>query len=256
MASGGSLVNSQSFDVPEGAPDYLHAAIYDIGISEEINDGRRTRSNPLVESYSEKAIGKRMDARSVPWCAYWMNAKLIDAGLPGTNSGMARSFLRWGNEVSDGDWKVGDIVVFWRGRRDDGVTGHVAVLLKWNSRHVYCLGGNQGDKVCIQRFTRSKIIGVRRHRSWWQSKTLISAAGSAGSGTASKVSEISIPEPTSALDAAAKTVKDIHGPLETIASTVSAYKAEIVLVFALVSIGLGLYAAYQRYKDHRTGKNT
>src|SRR5690606_16369408 len=123
------------------------------------------KPNPVVVGYIEQVCGKRLNSMTTPWCAYWLGAKLQDEGWPSTKSGMARSYLKWGTEVNHKDanaWREGDVAVFWRGRVDDGVTGHVAILLDWDARTVTCLGANQGDKVSIQVFDRRKIIGIRR----------------------------------------------------------------------------------------------
>jgi len=261
MASGGTILKNQRFKPPKGSPKFLLNALDDIGIREwrYVTDSRgrkRKEPNPVVREYSKTVINKPnfngYHPRNVPWCAFWIGAKLAESGRPHTGNGMARSYLRWGQDVGTNidDWKCGDIVIFWRGRVNDGVSGHVGIILKWSKRYIYVLGGNQGDAVSIRRFSRAKLLGVRRHRAWWKSKTLQSAGGSASAEGASQTIKELVPEPSIA-DNVATTAEAIKGPLEALAQ----FKPEIVFVLSAISIALALYAAYKRFGDHKSGKN-
>lgn len=264
MASGGSLIQTQHFDPPADAPKYLVEALKDIGIQEWVLDHRtrKRRSNPVVEQFMLKAVGYKANMMTTPWCAYWIGAKLEDAGIPGSKSGMARSYLKWGNRVdhkSDNDWRVGDIVVTWRGRRNDGITGHIFILLYWTETHVYGLGGNQGDQVSIQRFNRSKIIGLRRPRAVTESRIVKATGGATATTTANVVVEAAIPDrsvmiPTppstnepapSGAETALDTIQHADGPLQVLAQL----KPWIQVTLAVATIVLTSYVAWRRWKD-------
>lgn len=159
MASGGQAIKEQHWDTSK-SPKHIQLGVLDIGRKE-------TSDKTYLEALIHDNCMVTVDVGDVPWCAYWLGADLEKSGTKSTRKGNARSYLEWGNPVPQGQWKEGDVVVFWRGKRDDGVTGHVAFLLAWDDDYVYCLGGNQGDKVSIQKFERSKIIGVRRWASSW-----------------------------------------------------------------------------------------
>jgi uncharacterized protein (TIGR02594 family) len=111
----------------------------------------------------EKKIGQRVDPVSIPWCAAWANAVLADAGITGTDSLMARSFLAWGHPVK-GVPKVGDVVVLRRGRNH--YAGHVGFFYGFvddatGIKKIAVLGGNQGKSVSISYYPISRVIAYR-----------------------------------------------------------------------------------------------
>jgi uncharacterized protein (TIGR02594 family) len=271
MASGGSLVRTQSYTPVAGAPSYLADAVKDIGIQEWVlGNNRKKVSNPVVERYIAKVNGSPLNAIDTPWCAYFVGAKLEYAGITSSKSGMARSYLSWGVAVADNDWKAGDVVVFKRntGTRDDHVLGHVAFLLRWDNNYVYVLGGNQGDRVCIEAFPRGRIIGVRRPRTF--SKTIMASVGSVTSQTANKGVENFIPDQSAVHDAALQahslvspSTGKVPSPDELQAAYDSAHpyltmlahmKPEIIAVLTILSLGLAAYAGWCRYKDWIAGR--
>jgi uncharacterized protein (TIGR02594 family) len=228
-----------------------------LGVQEWVLVNRRKVSNPVVQRYVAKAMHRASwdgNTLTTPWCAYWVNAKLEYNGVTGTVSGMARSFLRWGVAVEDDDWAVGDIIVFWRGRHNDGVTGHVGFIVRWDDSYVWVLGGNQGDKVTVQKFSWAKILGVRRHRSWTRSRTARAGVG-AGVNEAliSPAVDNIIPNPPrGGVHALADAASEVQGPLQQLAH----WKPWIMGLLTCITVGLVLYAVYCRWEDHKKGKNT
>jgi uncharacterized protein (TIGR02594 family) len=94
-----------------------------------------------------------------PWCAIFMNWVLWKAGLSHTGSPAARSFENYSSSTPNPE--PGDIVVFWRGKRS-GWKGHVGVFIGFASDGgVFCLGGNQGNKVSIVKYKTEKILSFR-----------------------------------------------------------------------------------------------
>lgn len=256
MASGGKKT-SQKFTAPDDAPSYLVQALKDIGLQEWVVDkkGRRV-GNPVVERYIEEVSGERHDAITTAWCAYWVGAKLQHAGLKSTKSGMARSYLKYGKKVSEEDWRVGDIVVTWRGANDDGVTGHVGLLLKWSTTSVTLLGGNQGDAVSIQTFPRRRkekgsgktkdlILGVRRPEGTFSKKDGHAAAVPVLNELVVKPTvESSWPEPTVTWDKADQVVDKLEQVKEPLLSIGSARPWVMAILTAITVIA----AAYTAYK--------
>ena len=115
--------------------------------------------NPIVVGFFQKSVGMIFSDETA-WCAAFIGAVLYEAGLPNTGKLNARSYLKYGTPVSKP--QVGDIVVFWRGRRKSW-TGHVALFSHFDDRgNVVCLGGNQSDKVCYSTYSSSKVLGYRR----------------------------------------------------------------------------------------------
>jgi len=110
-----------------------------------------------------------VDPVRTEWCAAFVNAVLNESGIPGSESVsdvplMARSFLQWGDEISKEEIQAGDIVVLPRG--DVGWQGHVGFYIKTNvinGRIYYAiLGGNQSNKVSIENYAESRVLGIRR----------------------------------------------------------------------------------------------
>lgn len=104
--------------------------------------------------------GMNLDPATRAWCADFVNATLSQAGMKGTGSGMARSFLEWGQEVSQP--QRGDIAVFSRGD-PNGPYGHVGFFEGYNpDGSIRVLGGNQGDAVSIANYSADQLLGFRR----------------------------------------------------------------------------------------------
>jgi uncharacterized protein (TIGR02594 family) len=109
-----------------------------------------------------------VDPVSTEWCAAFVNMVLLENDLPQSSEYndyplMARSFLFWGEEVRDNPMQ-GDVLIFKRGT--SGWQGHVGFYV--NRRvlngevYYYVLGGNQSDKVSIEAYPASKLLGIRR----------------------------------------------------------------------------------------------
>jgi len=118
------------------------------------------RSNPDVEQLWSDA-GMPVQQDSVAWCAAFVGAVLGSLGIPGTGKPNARSYLKWGREVSLKSAMPGDVVVFWRGS-PSGWQGHVAFLVRFDGDRVLVRGGNQGNKVSDATYPVGQILGIRR----------------------------------------------------------------------------------------------
>lgn len=71
-----------------------------------------------------------LDPRKHDWCTAFLNATLKKAGIAGTPSMMANSFLTWGRHVDPKDVRAGDVIV--TGEDDEGPhqggLGHSAIV--------------------------------------------------------------------------------------------------------------------------------
>lgn len=260
MASGQTRSSiPQHFDTQPDTPAHIKLALRYLGTRETVMIRGKKASNPQVQRWIEVAGGGRdKDTVKTPWCAYFHDAILEQSGIASMKSGMARPHARWGQEVdldNEDDWRVGDSVVFIRLNKqgkDDGVLGHIAFLLWWDDTNVYCVGGNQGDSVCIAAFPRDRIIAIRRQRGVLKSKTIQKSVGSAAAEIGSQVAEKTIPNWQTHVDTAADLAENIRSPLEVL----SQYKPWITGVLSTLAILLALWAAYHRFVDHKDGKNT
>lgn len=104
--------------------------------------------------------GVNLDPSVTAWCAAYVNASLAQAGIEGTGSNMARSFMNWGQEVADP--QRGDLAVFSRGD-PNGPYGHVGFFDGYNQDGtIRVLGGNQGDAVSVANYSPNELLGFRR----------------------------------------------------------------------------------------------
>lgn len=95
------------------------------------------------------------------WCAAFVGAMLKEAGMPHTGKLNARSYLEWGEEVPLDQAKEGDLVVFWRGKKN-GWQGHVGFFVRAEGNSIVVLGGNQANAVNEKKYAVSRLLGVRR----------------------------------------------------------------------------------------------
>jgi uncharacterized protein (TIGR02594 family) len=136
---------------------------------------RGSKHNPKILEFFDHAGHGWVKNDETAWCAAFVNAMLHEAGVVGSGSLAARSFLKWGKKTSKP--KYGDIVVFWRGSKKSW-QGHVAFFVRETSKYVYVLGGNQRNSVNVARYPKSKVLGYRVPSSLKNSRTV--AATSTG----------------------------------------------------------------------------
>ena len=104
--------------------------------------------------------GVNIDPATTAWCAAYVNATLAQSGIEGTGSGMARSFLNWGEKVDTPE--RGDVVVLPRGN-PNGPYGHVGFFDGANEDGtIRVLAGNQGNAVSIANYRPNQVLGYRR----------------------------------------------------------------------------------------------
>lgn len=135
-----------------GTTDVMRIAGKALGLNEN-------QQNAALKDYLATG-GQNIDPATRAWCADFVNATLGQAGIKGTGSGMARSFLDWGQEVDQP--QVGDVAVFTRGD-PSGPYGHVGFFAGYNpDGTIKLLGGNQGDAVSYASYSPDDLLGFRR----------------------------------------------------------------------------------------------
>lgn len=92
------------------------------------------------------------------WCSSFVNWSLAQAGIQGTGSALARSWLEWGEPLSEP--VPGCIVVLSR-EDPGGWKGHVGFFLRADAQHVHLLGGNQLAQVREHFYLLSSVLGYR-----------------------------------------------------------------------------------------------
>jgi uncharacterized protein (TIGR02594 family) len=123
-------------------------------------EGPGPEDNPAIMEMYASVGHDWVEHDSVAWCAAFVGHCLEKAGLRSTRRLNARSYLDWGIPVDLADAQTGDIVVFSRGSK--AWQGHVGFFVKTTGAMIEVLGGNQSDAVNIQRYAKSRLLGVRR----------------------------------------------------------------------------------------------
>lgn len=123
-------------------------------------EGPGPEDNPAIMAMYASVGHDWVEHDSVAWCAAFVGHCLEKAGLRSTRRLNARSYLDWGIPVDLADAQPGDIVVFSRGSKS--WQGHVGFFVKTTGAMIEVLGGNQSDAVSIQRYAKSRLLGVRR----------------------------------------------------------------------------------------------
>lgn len=134
-------------------PKWFRVAWKEIGVF-EFAKGHNPR---VLEYHMETKLEAKAD--EISWCSPFVNWCFDKAGITGTRSAAARSWLTWGDAI---DKPVpGCVVVFWRESKDSW-KGHVALYYGTNKDDdIIVLGGNQGDQVSVHTYHRSQLLGYR-----------------------------------------------------------------------------------------------
>lgn len=118
----------------------------------------------IVECHQTTTL--RATSDEVPWCSSFVNWCITKAGLKGTNSAAASSWIRWGQACTPQPGAI--CVIGLKTGKPDPTTGspsasHVAFIDHLDDSHVWLLGGNQHDAVNVTAFPLSayKIISCR-----------------------------------------------------------------------------------------------
>ena len=130
----------------------IEVALKEYGQKEIVGD----KHNARIVQYSTDIGNTWVRTDEVAWCSEFVNWCLLQAGIQGTKSAVARSFLTWGEETKTP--KFGDIVVFgW-----DATNGHTGFYVNETPDIVRVLGGNQSDEVNVTRYKKDKILSYRK----------------------------------------------------------------------------------------------
>jgi len=133
-----------------GKPNWLKIAEKELG-QHEVKGGENPR---ILEYHATCTLHARED--EIPWCSSFVNWCMIQAGIKGTNSAAAKSWLDWGQKIDTPTFGC-VCVIKQRKQKHDPLTGsasgyHVAFWLTEADGRVYLLGGNQGDEVKMSSF--------------------------------------------------------------------------------------------------------
>lgn len=115
-----------------------------------------------------KLVDQSVSSDETPWCSAFVNYVAWLLGCERSNSLSARSWLNVGKPVDPSEAMMGfHVVVLKRGTGDQpgpsvlNAPGHVGFFYGFDRDSVLVLGGNQGNKVTLSTFPRSRILGIR-----------------------------------------------------------------------------------------------
>ena len=109
-------------------------------------------SNPIIiEWFKEFGYDWVEDDSDTAWCSLIINVMAKKVGLEHSSKLDARSWMNIGKSTDDP--RIGDIVVFWRGKKT-GWTGHVGLFAGYNKdkTQIFTLGGNQNNMLNIKAY--------------------------------------------------------------------------------------------------------
>lgn len=140
-------------------PIWLHHALGYVGL-EEIPG---VANNPTIMGWAMD-LNVNYAGDHIAWCGLFVAAMLKKAApgivLPENILG-AREYRTVGHEIDTASVSMGDLMVFWRGSKSDW-RGHVGFYMGMAGGSILVLGGNQSNKVSIDRQDRQKLLAIRR----------------------------------------------------------------------------------------------
>lgn len=136
---------------------FLKIAFNELG-TEEIEGEQH---NPEILKYAKDTKIAGVTTDEIPWCSTFVNWVAWKAGLQISGKANARSWLNVGTKVTVPE--PGDVVVFWR-ESPQSWKGHVGIFLgfSFDKKRVYCLGGNQGNRVSVTAYRLETVLSFQR----------------------------------------------------------------------------------------------
>lgn len=126
-------------------------------MSQEIAEVIGDKHDPRILFY-HKHTKLEATRDEISWCSAFVCAGFENVGIRSTRSPLARSWNKWGLEL-DG-FREGAVAAFWRVEAD-GWQGHVGWAVKETKSSILLLGGNQGNRVCLQHYPKDQLLGFR-----------------------------------------------------------------------------------------------
>lgn len=135
----------------------LKIAFGELGVEEFVGE----KNNPEVLKYAKDTKIAGVTTDEIAWCSTFVNWVAWKAGLQYSGKANARSWLNVGTKVTIPE--PGDVVVFWR-ESPQSWKGHVGIFLgvSFDKKRVYCLGGNQGNRVSVSAYNINNVLSYQR----------------------------------------------------------------------------------------------
>lgn len=140
-------------------PEWMAVAEREVGVR-RFSIG--TSNSRITEYHKGTNIAGYDD--KVAWCSSFIDWVFREIGIQGTGSALARSWLDWGEPISEP--RLGCVVVLER-ENPEGWQGHVGLFLRVENNEIYLIGGNQLDAVCEHHYPLSSVLGYRWPAKPW-----------------------------------------------------------------------------------------
>ncbi len=127
-----------------------------------VDEVRGTGHNPRILEYHATTTlpAGAAGQDETPWCSSFVNWCVRQAGLRGTDSALARSWLDWGDRLPRP--RRGAVAVFQRHDPNNSRAGHVAFYWgRASGGRILVLGGNQANQVSITGYPSADLLGFR-----------------------------------------------------------------------------------------------
>jgi uncharacterized protein (TIGR02594 family) len=132
-------------------PQWMQVARRESGVREIAGSAH----NPRIIAY-HATTSLKATTDETAWCASFVNWCLRQAGVAGTNSAAAASFVTWGKETVAQPGAV--CVIYNSSAANTSLSrsgNHVAFLVEETPANYVLLGGNQSDSVKISNFSKA-----------------------------------------------------------------------------------------------------
>jgi uncharacterized protein (TIGR02594 family) len=138
-------------------PNVIDIALKEIGVTEDPGKANDPEIMSWAQEVGSSAIGWKYNADEIPWCGLFVAMVIKRAKKTPLPKGPLYA-LNWATYGNRTHYSVlGDILVF---KRNGG--GHVGFYIGQDESAYHVLGGNQSDRVCITRISKSRLYQVRR----------------------------------------------------------------------------------------------
>lgn len=141
-------------------PPWYLIARAEIGVKEVPGGKDHPR---IIEYLKATSIPAAYHHDETAWCSAFVNWCMREAGFKGTGLANARSWLQWGEPLTQP--RIGCITVFSADGRGPKA-GHVAFFVdsyadKQGAQVLRVLGGNQHNEVCDAPYAKARLLGYR-----------------------------------------------------------------------------------------------
>lgn len=135
----------------------IDIASAEVGVTEIVG----AKHNQRILHYAKEAGFDWVNSDETPWCSIFLNWATKKAGLPRSKDARSASWANVGKAVRNP--LHGDIILFGTGG-DINRVYHVGIFMGFSEdgKRVFCLGGNQTNKVSISKSWRANVAAYRR----------------------------------------------------------------------------------------------